>query len=92
MVTRTEFLKLALVALTTNDLLLDGLSFGRLGLDGGHPAVTLVGIGGLEGVLLAVELEHEIVGAVLGDIGDITLQLRVSPTPLSSLPMTLCRT
>lgn len=43
-------------------------------------------------MLLAVELEDELVAAVLGDVGDITLQLRVSPTPLSVLPMTLSRT
>lgn len=68
-----QLLKLSLVTLAGGDGLLLGLGLGRLGLDGDNPAVALGGAGGLEGVLLASNLELELAGALLGHIRDIGL-------------------
>lgn len=69
----TQLLELSLVALATGDGLLLRLGSGGLGLNGGNPAVTLSSVGSLEGVLGAVSLEEELVGALLGDVGSISL-------------------
>lgn len=72
----TQLLELSLVALATGDGLLLRLGSGGLGLDGGNPAVTLTRVGGLEGVLDTVNLEEELVGSLLGDVGSISLRSR----------------
>lgn len=69
----TQLLQLSLVALAGSDGLLLSLGGGSLGLESGEPAVTLTTVGGLEGVLLTVDLEVELVGAVLGDVTNIGL-------------------
>jgi hypothetical protein len=68
-----QLLELSLVGLARGDGLLLGLGLGGLGLEGGDPAVTLGGAGGLESVLVAAQLEVELVGAILGDVRDVRL-------------------
>lgn len=79
-----QLLKLSLVALTRGDGLLLSLGLGGLGLQGGDPAVALSSVGGLEGVLVAVQLEEELIGALLGNIGNIGL-FHVSPVPFGAI-------
>lgn len=60
----------------------DGLG-GLLGLlddllEGDNPAIALGGVGGLERVLVAVELEGEDLVALLGDLSSLSLQDLVS--------------
>lgn len=73
MLQRTHLLELSLVAFALDDRLLLSLGFGRLGLEGGDPAITLDSGVGLESVLVAVELEVEFSSSILGDIRDIGL-------------------
>lgn len=70
-----ELLELSLVPLAGGHGFLLGIGLSGLGLDGGQPAVALGGVGSLEGVLLAIDLEGEVVGALLGHIGDLRLQI-----------------
>lgn len=72
-----QLLQLGLVALAGGDGLLLSLGLGGLGLDGDNPAVALSSAGGLEGVLVASNLELELAGALLGDIRDIGLKRTV---------------
>ena len=69
----TQLLVLSLVALATGDGLLLRLGSSGLGLNGDKPAVTLSSVGSLEGVLSAINLEEELVGALLGDFASISL-------------------
>lgn len=69
----TQLLELGLVAVAGGDGLLLGLGSRRLGLESGNPAVALGGAGSLESVLVAVDLEVELV-ALLGDITNIGLR------------------
>ena len=71
----TQLLKLSLVTLARGDGLLLSLSLSRLGLEGDNPAVTLGSASGLESVLLAVDLEVQLTGALLGDVGDLSLSI-----------------
>lgn len=68
-----QLLKLSLVTLAGGDGLLLSLGLGGLGLKGGDPAVALSSVGSLERVLVAVQLEEELIGALLGNIGDVGL-------------------
>jgi hypothetical protein len=70
----TIFLKLRLVTFTTDNLFLHGLRFFRLGLDGNDPAGALSSSTRLEGVLVSAKLEVELVEAIPGDIGDLSLE------------------
>jgi len=76
--TLTQLLKLSLVALAAGDSLFLGLGVGDLGLKSGDPAVTLTSVGGLEGVLGTVNLEEELGGSFLGQVGGIGLFSLVS--------------
>lgn len=69
----TQLLELSLVALALDDGFLLGLGLGGLVLEGEEEAVTLGGAGGLESVLLAVDLEDDLAAAILGQIGDLAL-------------------
>lgn len=84
-----QLLELSLVALAGGDVLLLGLGLGSLGLEGSNPAVTLGATGGLEGVLLAVDLEQELVDAILADVGDIGLKnsVRSQSNALRPIPI-----
>lgn len=70
----TQFLELSLVALAGNDGLLFSLGLSGLGFQSNKPAVTLSSVSSLESMLLAVNLEDEFVGALLGKVGDIGLR------------------
>lgn len=70
---RTHLLELGFVAFALNNRLFLSLGLGRFGLEGGNPAITLDGAVGLESVLLAVQLEVQLVGSILDDIRDIGL-------------------
>lgn len=69
----TQLLELGLVALARGHSLLLSLSLSSFSLEGGNPAVTLGSASGLEGVLLAVDLEVQLGGTFLGNVGDISL-------------------
>jgi hypothetical protein len=74
---RTNLLLVLLVALARLNRVLGSLGLGDGLLYGDEPSVTLGGGGGLEGVLVARDLEGESDSAVLGEVGGIGL-LRVS--------------
>lgn len=76
----TQLLKLSLVTLAAGDSLLLRLGVGDLGLESSDPAVTLSSVAGLEGVLGTVDLEEELGGTLLGEVGGIGLFLLVSIT------------
>lgn len=71
----TELGELLLVGLVGNDGLLGSLGLLDGLLNSEEPAVALRGSLGLEGVLAAVELEVESNGAVLGELGRISLYM-----------------
>lgn len=86
---RTQLGQSVLVALARGDGLLLSLGDSSLGLNGGDPAVTLSSVGGLEGVLVAMVLEVELVGALLGDVANIGLPVNMLLTSFSSRPTKL---
>lgn len=74
----TQLLKLSLVTLAAGDSLLLRLGVGDLGLESSDPAVTLSSVAGLEGVFGTVDLEEELGGTLLGEVGGIGLSWLVS--------------
>lgn len=70
-----------LVTLAANDSFLGGLGLSNGLLDGDVPAITLSVVGGLEGVLVAVELEGELVWRLLLELGSLRLDTRQFLTP-----------
>ena len=70
----TKFLKLTLVALTTNKSFMGGLGFLALGLDCNDPTITLGTRRCLKGVPLAMDLECEDIEALLDEIGHFALK------------------
>lgn len=63
-----------LVALATGDSFSRGSSVGTLGLDGNKPSVSLLASTSLELMLMALQLEGEIIEFTFGDIGNIGLK------------------
>lgn len=74
----TELLDGLLVLLRGGNALSSGLGLLDRLLDSDNPAVTLGGVGSLERVLVAVDLEGENNVALLGDLGGIGLRFIVS--------------
>jgi hypothetical protein len=70
----TQLLQLCLVALAAGDSLLLSRALGGLGLKGSVPSVTLERGASLEDVLASTELEGDLEGAFLGEIGELALQ------------------
>lgn len=73
MVTLTQLLLLLLIGLARLDTLLGLLGLGDGLLDSNKPSVTLRGSLGLEGMLVARDLESKSDSAVLDEVGSIGL-------------------
>ena len=69
----TNLLLVLLVALARLDCVLGGLGLGDGLLNGDEPSIALGSGGGLEGVLVARDLERESDSAVLGEVSGIGL-------------------
>jgi hypothetical protein len=78
MSTLTDLFHVRLIALAGNQSILASLGLSGGSLERLHPSITLGDTGSLECVFLAVELEGKVEGAILDDVGSLSLKNRLA--------------
>ena len=70
----TIVIEVLLVAFLASNVVLEGLGFLDLLLDGDNPAIAVAGSGSLKLVGLALQIEGEAENTLLGNIGSLSLR------------------